>query len=189
MRFMLIAGSILLLSNSTSHADRVAADRCAAALPPASRSLYEASLAEVLGGELPRDALAANGRAIVMDGSLPRGNARPAAVAAGSCLQQVMVGVAPGVGVTPRCGVGAPGVGVTEGYGFFKLMPSAAKPPHRRHTRRACPAPPAPRGFLPASCPALPQRAATTSRVPPSAANCDPHPSAERQAAPPGAKP
>ena len=88
MRFLTMAGFTLLATASAAHADRAAADRCASALPPASKTLYEASLAEVLGGETPRDALTGNARAMVMNGSLSRADARPAAEAAAPCLQQ-----------------------------------------------------------------------------------------------------
>jgi hypothetical protein len=77
-----------LIFAPAAHADRAAADHCAAALPPASQSLYEQSLPEVLGGEAIRDALTANARAMVMSGSLSRAAARPAAEAAAPCLAQ-----------------------------------------------------------------------------------------------------
>jgi hypothetical protein len=85
---VLAVSCVLLAIASTAHADRAAADRCAAALPPASKALYNASLAEVLGGESPKDALTGNARAMVMNGTLPRADARPAANAAAPCLMQ-----------------------------------------------------------------------------------------------------
>lgn len=77
-----------LLGAPAALADRAAADRCAAGLAPASKALYSASLAEVLGGKSPKDALTGNARAMVMNGTLSRANARPAAEAAGPCLMQ-----------------------------------------------------------------------------------------------------
>jgi len=82
------AGIVTLFTVSAAHADRAAADRCAAALPPASKALYDASLAEVLGGQAPKDALTGNARAMVMSGKLSRADARPAAEAAAPCLMQ-----------------------------------------------------------------------------------------------------
>ena len=87
MRFVTVAASILLFSTSTAYADRAEADRCASTLPPVSKTLYDQSLAEVLGGETPRDALTANARAMVMGSSLSRTDARSAAEAAAPCLQ------------------------------------------------------------------------------------------------------
>jgi hypothetical protein len=88
MRIVTVATLVLLFAAPGARADRAAADRCAAGLPPASKALYDASLAEVLGGETPKDALTANARAMVMNGTLPRANARPAAEAAAPCLMQ-----------------------------------------------------------------------------------------------------
>jgi hypothetical protein len=84
-----VAAAALLAMVTAAHADRAAADRCAAALPAASKALYNASLAEVLGGETPKDALTGNARTMVMNGSLSRSAARPAAEAAAPCLQQL----------------------------------------------------------------------------------------------------
>ena len=83
------AAAVLLITSSAALADRAAADRCAAGLSPASKALYEASVAEVAGGETPKDALTGNARAMVMNGTLSRADARPAAQAAAPCLMQV----------------------------------------------------------------------------------------------------
>jgi len=88
MRVLTIATLSLLLVAPAARADRAAADRCAASLSPSSKALYSASLAEVLGGESPKDALTGNARAMVMNGTLSRANARPAAEAAAPCLMQ-----------------------------------------------------------------------------------------------------
>jgi hypothetical protein len=89
IRFLAIVGVlVLLVAAPAAHADRAAADRCASTLAPASKTLYEQSLPEVLGGESVRDALTANARSMVMAGSLSRDAARPAAQAAAPCLQQ-----------------------------------------------------------------------------------------------------
>jgi len=88
-RYLTVAALALLFTTAAAHADRAAADRCAAGLQPASKELYAASLAEVLGGESPKDALTANARAMVMGGKLSRAEARPAAEAAAPCLMQL----------------------------------------------------------------------------------------------------
>lgn len=88
MRILTTAALAVLLAAPAARADRAAADRCAAGLSPASKALYNASLAEVLGGQSPRDALTGNARAMVMNGTLSRAEARPAAEAAGPCLMQ-----------------------------------------------------------------------------------------------------
>jgi hypothetical protein len=88
MRIVTTAALALLVAAPAARADRAAADRCAAGLAPASKTLYSASLAEVLGGESPKDALTGNARAMVMNGTLSRANARPAAEAAAPCLMQ-----------------------------------------------------------------------------------------------------
>ena len=87
MRFLIAAASILVLGSSAAYADRAAGDRCASTLPPASMRLYEASLAEVMGGELPRDALRANAREMVMNSTLSRANAQPAALSVSTAPQ------------------------------------------------------------------------------------------------------
>ena len=83
------AGMVSLLAVSTAHADRAAADRCAAGLQPTSQTLYQASVPEVLGGESVRDALKDNAREMVMSGKLSRAAAQPAAQAAAPCLMQL----------------------------------------------------------------------------------------------------
>lgn len=70
----------------TALADRGAADRCAASLPVAGKTLYDRALpAVVVGGAIP-DALRSVARGLVMAGSMTRDTARPAAEAAGACL-------------------------------------------------------------------------------------------------------
>jgi propanediol dehydratase small subunit len=70
-------------------ADKAAADRCAAALPAASKTLYDGALPAVVGGTAVPDALRAVARPLVMNGSMSRDVARSAAEAAGACLRQV----------------------------------------------------------------------------------------------------
>lgn len=88
-RVLAAVGFAAVVTTSPAHADRAAADRCAASLQPASKALYQASLAEVIGGMSPKDALTEHARAMVMSGQLSRADARPAAEAAGPCLAQL----------------------------------------------------------------------------------------------------
>jgi len=70
-------------------ADRPAADRCAGALPAASKTLYDGAVSAVVRGTAVADALRAVARPLVMNGSMTRDAARAAAEAAGACLAQV----------------------------------------------------------------------------------------------------
>ena len=70
-------------------ADRPAADRCAGALPAASKTLYDGAVPAVMRGTAVADALRAVARPLVMNGSMTRDAARTAAEAAGACLAQV----------------------------------------------------------------------------------------------------
>ena len=70
-------------------ADRPAADRCAGALPAASKTLYDGAVPAVVRGTAVVDALRAVARPRVMNGSMTRDAARAAAEAAGACLAQV----------------------------------------------------------------------------------------------------
>jgi hypothetical protein len=86
IRFLIAAGATLLVAASPARADRLAADRCAAGLPPGSHAIYDQSLPAVLNGQTVRDAVTASARSMVMNGGMARGDARPAAEAAGRCL-------------------------------------------------------------------------------------------------------
>lgn len=90
---MRILGGFLLASAvmgfGPSWADRPAADRCASALPAASKTMYESALPAVVGGTAVAEALRAVARPLVMNGSMTRDAARAAAEAAGPCLAQV----------------------------------------------------------------------------------------------------
>jgi len=69
-------------------ADRPAADRCASALPAASKTMYNEALPAVVAGTTLADALRAVARPMVMNGSMTRDEARAAAEAAAACLAQ-----------------------------------------------------------------------------------------------------
>ena len=89
IRVFTTVGIVLLLSASTAHADRAAADRCAAALPSAGKAIFDKSLPDVLAGKKIVDAVTASARSMVIGGVLQRADARPAAEAAGTCLKMV----------------------------------------------------------------------------------------------------
>jgi hypothetical protein len=84
---LVIAAGVLLLAASTAQADRAAADRCVAALPPASQTLYARALSDVLAGKSLEDALTPPARWMVLTGSLSIAEARTAAGAAADCLK------------------------------------------------------------------------------------------------------
>jgi hypothetical protein len=87
VRFLTAAALILLVAAPAAHADRAAADRCAASLPPGSRAIYAQSIPAVLSGQTIADAITPVARSMVMGGSMARADARPAAEAAGECLK------------------------------------------------------------------------------------------------------
>jgi hypothetical protein len=87
VRLMMAAAVALVVAVPVARADRAAADHCAAALPPASQAIYNNSLAAVLHGQSAKDAITATTRSMVMGGTLSRADARPAAQAAGNCMQ------------------------------------------------------------------------------------------------------
>ncbi len=87
MRFL--AGVFLttaMMGFGPAWADRPAADRCASALPAASKTLYDGALPAVMRGTAVADALRSVARPLVMNGSMTRDTARTAAEAAGACL-------------------------------------------------------------------------------------------------------
>jgi hypothetical protein len=88
MTRLVMVGIILLASATAAHADRVTADHCAAKLPPISKILYDRSLPDVLAGKTLRDSLTSTARSMVFGGELGISEARPAAEAAASCLEQ-----------------------------------------------------------------------------------------------------
>jgi hypothetical protein len=83
-----IAGLVCAVSATNAYADRATADRCAAALPPASKQLYDKALPAVLAGQTLEDSLTPTARSMVFGGQLSISGARSAAQAAASCLEQ-----------------------------------------------------------------------------------------------------
>jgi hypothetical protein len=86
----LVAAALFILATaSTAQADRAAADRCAAALSPSGKTIYNRSLNDVLTGQSITDVVSTVTRAMVFAGALSVGDARPAAEAAAACLVMV----------------------------------------------------------------------------------------------------
>ncbi|WP_431282207.1 hypothetical protein ACQW02_22815 [Humitalea sp. 24SJ18S-53] len=79
----------LWLAAGPALADRSIADRCAAALPAAGKTLYDRALPTVTSGTAIPDALRSAARSLVMAGFMTRDVARPAAEAAGGCLSHL----------------------------------------------------------------------------------------------------
>jgi len=77
-----------LMGFAPAWADRPAADRCASALPAASKTMYNEAVPAVVAGTAVADALRAVARPMVMNGSMTRDQARAAAEAAAACLAQ-----------------------------------------------------------------------------------------------------
>jgi hypothetical protein len=71
-------------------ANRSAADACAAKLPADAKLIYGAAIGSVAPGIDLREMVRSKTRALVIGGKLSRGQARPAAEAAGVCLKQAL---------------------------------------------------------------------------------------------------
>ena len=68
-------------------ADQKSADACAARLPREPAAIYSATVAQIAPGANVREIVVGVTRNLVMAGRLSEANARPAAEAAGSCLE------------------------------------------------------------------------------------------------------
>jgi hypothetical protein len=84
IRLLPVAGIVFAVVTSVAHADRAAADRCAAALSPYSKAIYARSLSDLLSDQSITDVVSTVTRAMVFAGSLPVGDARAA-----DCLKLV----------------------------------------------------------------------------------------------------
>lgn len=85
-----LAAAALGLFAGPSFASRAAADACAAKLPANSQMIYAATVADVAPGVDLKDVVRSKTRSLVISGKLNRGDAEPAAEAAGACLKQVL---------------------------------------------------------------------------------------------------
>jgi hypothetical protein len=78
---------LLLGLPGAASADPAAGAACAAKLPPDAAMIYRATASEIRRDTVIRDLLTTRVRAMVMQGKINRAAARPAAEAAGACLQ------------------------------------------------------------------------------------------------------
>jgi hypothetical protein len=87
MRKPLAVLALAALIPSAAWADRKAADSCAAGLPPISRQIYDSTMAARPTKETGRAIVKAQTQKLIAAGQLTMVQARPAAEAAGQCLE------------------------------------------------------------------------------------------------------
>lgn len=75
---------------ATVLASRAGADACAAKLPADAKLIYAAAIGSVAPGIDLREMVRSKTRALVMAGKVSRGQALPAAEAAGACIKQAL---------------------------------------------------------------------------------------------------
>lgn len=84
----IVSASVLLIAMTTTGlADRKAADACATKLTPISKQIYEVTLAQNPTPETGRGLVVAETEKLIAQGKVSLGDARPAAEAAGQCLE------------------------------------------------------------------------------------------------------
>ena len=81
--------ALLVTSPVMALADQKTADACATKLPKEPAAIYSNTVAQIAPGVNVRDLIVSVTRGMVMAGHLSRANARPAAEAAGSCLELI----------------------------------------------------------------------------------------------------
>ena len=79
--------AVLLLLPGAAWAEPAAGAACAARLPPDAAMIYRATAPEIRKDTVIRDLLTTRVRRMVIEGKIDRAAARPAAEAAGTCLQ------------------------------------------------------------------------------------------------------
>ncbi len=79
----------LICMASAASADRPAADKCAAKLSSDGQAIYQASAPLVAPGADLRGIITNQTKSLVMNGSINRSAAKPAAEAAGGCLKLI----------------------------------------------------------------------------------------------------
>jgi hypothetical protein len=89
MRFT-IALSLLALSAAPALAGQAEAQSCAAGLDANAKLIFNAALPQVAPGADLRGVVTDTTKSLVKAGQVPRGEARPAAEAAGQCLKLAM---------------------------------------------------------------------------------------------------
>ncbi|WP_046866505.1 hypothetical protein [Microvirga massiliensis] len=81
--------ALLVTSPITALADQKSADACAAKLSKEPAAIYSSTVAQISPGVSIKDVVVNVTRSMVMAGRLSRANARPAAEAAGNCLELI----------------------------------------------------------------------------------------------------
>ena len=91
-RPVMIAAATVALAFSVvpSHANRAAADACAAKLTGDARLIYASTVGAVAPGVDMFETVRAKTRELAMAGKINRSQAQPAAQAAGECLKQAL---------------------------------------------------------------------------------------------------
>ncbi|WP_341991140.1 hypothetical protein [Azorhizobium sp. AG788] len=90
MKILTLAAALgLICAASAASADRPAADKCAAKLSADAQTIYKASAPLITPGADARAVITDQTKAMVMNGSLSRGAAKPAAEAAGTCIKLI----------------------------------------------------------------------------------------------------
>jgi hypothetical protein len=87
MKSWIFASALLVVLPVAAHADQAAANACAANLSPNGQMLYNKTAPTMKPTSDIKDALTAQARPLVMNGTLSRDAARAAAEAAGECLK------------------------------------------------------------------------------------------------------
>ncbi len=78
-----------LCCTTAAFADQASATKCSAGLSPQGQQIYAASAPQVKPGANLRDIITQQARSLVMSGAMSRDAAKPAAEAAGKCLQML----------------------------------------------------------------------------------------------------
>lgn len=87
MKNWIYAAVLLAVLPVAAHADQAAANACAAGLSPNGQMIYGKTAPTITPTTDIKDALTAQARPLVMNGTLSRDAARTAAEAAGECLK------------------------------------------------------------------------------------------------------
>ncbi len=87
MKHWVFALSLFAVLPVAAHADQAAGNACAANLSPNGQMLYSKTAPTITPKSDIKDALTAQARPLVMNGTLSRDAARAAAEAAGECLK------------------------------------------------------------------------------------------------------
>lgn len=78
--------AVVMLAGSPAHADKAAADRCAAKLTPEARAIYSASAPHLVPGADGRAVVTEQTRTLVLSGKISHLTATESAQAAAGCL-------------------------------------------------------------------------------------------------------